>query len=89
MSGKTIKYAIKCGNDYLQRIEPNENYSRTATAPTMGTRYSYNEFNTVWAKELCYIEPLTVSSYLKVVFEEYRWGVKDPKQLELIPYMEG
>ena len=88
MNGKTIKYAIKRGNEYLQRIEANENYSRTGTAPTMGAKHSYSEFVSVWGKELCYIEPLTVSSYLKVLFEEYRWNEKKPKEIKIIPFYE-
>ena len=36
MNGKTIYYAIKIGDEYMQGIEPNENYCRSGTAPTMG-----------------------------------------------------
>ena len=85
MRGKTFRYAIKCNGKYLQGIKPNDHYSRTGTAPTMGVRHSFTEFETVWGEDVCYIEPLTVSNYLKVLFEEYRWNTKNPKDIKLIP----
>jgi hypothetical protein len=88
LQGKTIKYAIKRGNKYLQRIEPNENYSWTGTAPTMSVRHSYNEFNTLWSKDVYYIEPLTVMNYIKILFEEYRWNNKKPMEIKIIPFEE-
>lgn len=86
MNGKTIYYAIKIGDEYIQGIEPNENYCRSGTAPTMGARYSYSEFKSIWGYDIKLIESLTVASYLKVLFEEYRWNEKELEKIELIPY---
>ena len=85
---KTLKYAIKCGNKYMQGIEPNEYYSRTGTAPTMGARHCFHEYKSIWGDEIKGTEPLTTVSYLKVIFEEYRWEERDPKEIEIIPYWE-
>ena len=52
MNGKTIYYAIKIGDEYMQGIEPNENYCRSGTAPTMGARYSYSEFKSIWGYDI-------------------------------------
>lgn len=86
MNGKTIYYAIKIGDEYMQGIEPNENYCRSGTAPTMGARYSYSEFKSIWGYDIKLIESLTVASYLKVLFEEYRWNEKELEKIEVIPY---
>lgn len=85
MNGKTIYYAIKIGDEYMQGIEPNENYCRSGTAPTMGARYSYSEFKSIWGYDIKSIESLTVTSYLKVLFEEYRWNEKELEKIEVIP----
>ena len=85
---KTLKYAIKCGDKYLQGIEPNKYYSRTGTAPTMGARHCFHEYETTWRKEFKITEPLTTINYLKVLFEEYRWEEKEPIEIEIIPYWE-
>lgn len=86
MNGKTIYYAIKIGDEYMQGIEPNENYCRSGTAPTMGARYSYSEFKSIWGYDIKLIESLTVASYLNVLFEEYRWNEKELEKIEVIPY---
>lgn len=86
MNGKTIYYAIKIEDEYMQGIEPNENYCRSGTAPTMGARYSYSEFKSIWGYDIKLIESLTVASYLKVLFEEYRWNEKELEKIEVIPY---
>lgn len=48
-----VGYAIKRGNRWLQGIKTSPNYVRSGTAPTMGTRYTYSEFQTVWEKSKC------------------------------------
>ena len=88
MVRKTLKYAIKCDGKYLQGIEPNENYSWSGTAPTMGARYCYSEYKTVWGDEFKVAEPLTMISYLRVISEEYRWKEKEAVEIEIIPYWE-
>lgn len=88
MKGKTIFYAIKIGDKYMQGIEPNENYCRSGTAPTMGARYSYNEFKSILGNEIKPIEPLTITNYLKVLLEEYRWNERKIKKIEIIPYRD-
>lgn len=85
MNGKTIYYAIKIGNKYMQGIEPNENYCRSGTAPTMGTRFSCSEFKSVLGDEIKPIEPLTVANYLKILLEEYRWNERNVDKIEIIP----
>lgn len=86
MNGKTIEYAIKVNGKYMQGIEANEKYNRSGTAPTMGTRYSYSEFKSIWGNDIKLIEPLTVASYLKVLLEEHRWNEKELEKIEVIPY---
>lgn len=88
METKTLKYMIKRGGKYLQGIKPNEHYSRTGTAPTMGARHCFHEYETVWGDEPKTTEPLTTASYLKVIFEEYRWEKKAPKEIKVIPCWE-
>ena len=88
MRNKTLTYAIKCGDKYLQGIEPNKYYSRTGTAPTMGARHCFHEYETIWENEFKITEPLTTIGYLKVLFEEYRWGEREPIEIEIIPYWE-
>lgn len=88
MNGKTIYYAIKIGDEYMQGIEPNENYCRSGTAPTMGARYSYSEFKSILGKEIKPIEPLTITNHLKVLLEEYRWNERELKEIEIIPYRD-
>lgn len=88
MRMKTLKYAIVCNGKYLQGIKPNEHYSKTGTAPTMGARHCFHEYETVWDSKFVIIEPLTTVSYLKVLFEEYRWKEKEPIEINIIPYFE-
>ena len=85
MNGKTIMCAIKVGDKYMQDIKPNENYCRSGTAPTMGTRFSYSEFKSVLGDEIKPIEPLTITNYLKVLLEEYRWNERNVDEIEIIP----
>ena len=85
MKGKTNFYAIKIGDKYMQGIEPNENYCRSGTAPTMGARYSYSEFKSILGDEIKPIEPLTITNYLKILLEEYRWNERNVDKIEIIP----
>lgn len=73
---------------YLQGIEPNEHYSRTATAPTMGDRHSYSEYKTVWGGEIKAFERLTVVSYIRVLLEEFRWKDRVPFFFQVEPILE-
>ena len=82
---KTLMYIIKRDGEYLIGVEPNEHYSRTGTAPAMGARHCFHEYVTVWGCEPRPTEPLTAASNLKVLFEEYRWEERDPKNIEIIP----
>ena len=80
-----LYYAIKCGRKYIKGIEPNEKYTKSATSPTMGTRYAHSDFVTVLSDEVVYIERLTAINYLRTLMEEFRWGDKKPRKIELIP----
>lgn len=79
------RYAVKRGNKWLQGIESNENYCCSATAPTMGSRYTYSEYKTVWGTEQKTFERLTAANYIKVLLEEYRWGDKCTMKIQVIP----
>lgn len=81
---KTVFYAAKRHGLYLHGIEPNENYAPSVTAPTMGRRYTYNEFSTVWGKEPKYFEPLTFVSNLQVILSEYRWECRKTEDFRII-----
>lgn len=65
-----ILYMIYMNGKYLQGIEPNEHYSRTGTAPTMGARHTPAEYKTVWDFKIKAFEPLTATNYIKCIFEE-------------------
>lgn len=88
MRTKAVSFSIECNGQYLQGIKPNEHYSRTGTAPTMGARHCFHEYETLWGNDFKVTEPLTTVSYLKVLFEEFRWGEKKPMPINLIPYCE-
>lgn len=80
-----IFYKIEMNGKYLQGIEPNEYYSRTGTAPTMGARHTPAEYKTIWGSEIKMFEPLTATNYIKCVFEEFRWQDRKPADLKIIP----
>ena len=67
-----IAYAIKRGNKWLQGVKANEKYCCSATAPTMGNRYAYSEYKTMWGDDQKTFEPLTATGYIKTLLEEYR-----------------
>ena len=79
-----IYYQIKMGGKYLQSIEPNKHYCRTGTAPTMGALHSSAEYKSVWGSEPKSFEPLTATSYIKVIFEEFRWKDRNPQDIKII-----
>ena len=80
-----IYYAIKIGRKYVKGIEPNEKYAKSSTAPTIRMRYAHSDFVTVLSDEVVYIERLTAINYLRTLMEEFRWGDKKPRKIELIP----
>lgn len=83
---KTLQYAVRTATFlYLQDIEPNENYSFTGTAPTMGARHSFCEYKTVWGAKEKYFEPLTLANYIKVLLEEYRWEQRPVEAFVILP----
>lgn len=84
-----VRYAIKRGNRWLQGIEPTSNYVGNAKAPTMGVRYTYFEFKTVWGKEQVTFERLTLANYIKVLLEEYRWGELKPMEFKVVTVCGG
>ena len=85
---KTIFYNIKRNGKYLQTVEANESYCASGVAPTMGVRHSWSEYKTVWGNEPKNIEPLSVTSYMRILLEEYRWEEKKPTKIEIIPCTE-
>ena len=80
-----IYYYVKMNGKYLHGIEPNKLYSQTGIAPTMGNRHTPAEYKSIWSSEPKPIEPLTVASYIKVIFEEFRWNDRKPKDIKIIP----
>ncbi len=84
-----IRYAVKRCNRWLQGIEANSNYVGSGTAPTMGTRYTYSEFRTVWGKDQVTFERLTLTSYIKVLLEEYRWCDLKPMEFKVVAVYGG
>ena len=86
---KTLFYAVRNEHGlYLQGIEPNENYSHTGTAPTMGNRHTPTEFRSVWKSTMKSFEPLTLANYIKVILEEYRWETRLPTHFAILPMNE-
>lgn len=89
-----MNYAISRTVDaeklYLQRIEANEKYSKSATATTMGDRHNYSEYNTVWGREKKAFERLTATNYIKTLLEEFRWDrIPFFFQVEPVPEASG
>lgn len=84
----TFRYAIKRGGKWLQGVEPNSNYCCSKTAPTMGNRFAYSEYKTVWGIEQKSFERLTAGNYIKTLIEEYRWGDKCPMKFQIVPISE-
>ena len=82
---KTIKYAIRCKDKWLQDIEPNEYYCPSSKAPTMGTRHNASEFKTVWGDNPVYFEKYTVLNCARVILEEQRWEDAPVESFEIIP----
>ncbi len=80
-----LYYHIKMNGRYLQGIEPNKQYSSTGRAPTMGALHCSAEYRSLWSKEPKEFEPLTATSYIKVIMEEYRWKNRKPADIKLIP----
>lgn len=80
-----VAYAIKRGNKWLQGVKTNEKYCCSATAPTMGNRYAYSEYKTMWGDDQKTFEPLTAAGYIKTLFEEYRWGDKTAMKFAVVP----
>lgn len=85
---KLIMYTVKRGGKWLQGIETNSNYVRGACAPTMGARHTFAEYKTIWGDKSKSFEPLTLSSYLRILFEEYRWETKKPLEIKIMPDRE-
>lgn len=81
----SLTYAIKRNGKYLQGITPNEHYSRSGTAPTMGARHCFHEYKSIWGSEPKTYEMLTAANYLKIIFEEFRWDEKKPSEVRIIP----
>lgn len=79
-----IYYVIKRNEKYMTGIKPNEKYS-IGKAPTMGNNHTFSEFNTMWSDEPTAFEPLTAASYIKILFEEYRWNDKAITEIHIIP----
>lgn len=84
-----VRYAIKRCNRWIQGIEPNSNYVGSGRAPTMGTRYTYSEFKTVWGNEQRTFERLTIANYIKVLLEEYRWNELKPMEFKVVAVYGG
>lgn len=85
---KTIEYAIQREDGmFLQGIEENENYKRDGYV-IQSNLHTYNEYNTVWGEEPRFIEPLTLTSYLRSLFEEFRWETRKPFNFKVIPLEE-
>lgn len=84
-----MRYAICRTEDtqrlYLQRVEPNEKYCASATAPTMGDRHSHSEYRTKWGEEKVSLERLTAVNYIRILLEEFRWKERIPFFIEIEP----
>lgn len=84
-----MNYAISRTRDaellYLQGAEPNEKYSSSATAPTMGDRHSYAEYRTIWGSTKTVFERMTAVNYIKILLEEFRWRERTPFFFQVEP----
>lgn len=83
---KYLYYSVRIETGlFLQGVEINEDFKRGAVAPTMGNRHTYTEFKTVWGEKQVFFEPLTLSGYIKILLEEYRWETRQPYSFEILP----
>lgn len=83
-----IYYSILMNGKFLQSVEPNKNYSASGRAPTMGPRHIPAEYKSKWGNEVKRFEPLTAANYIKIIFEEFRWGDRRPTNIKIIPSEE-
>ena len=84
--GKEIKDNFPPLREVLVGIEANEKYCPNSKAPTMGTTHACSEFKTVWSiDEAATFERMTAVNYIKVLFEEFRWGDREPFEITIIP----
>lgn len=84
-----IRYAIKRGNRWLQKIEGSQSYVCGAAAPTMGARHTFSEYQTVWGTEPILFERLTATNCIKILLEEYRWGDLKPMDFKVVAIYGG
>lgn len=80
-----LRYAIRISDKYVQEIEPNDDYVYGACSPTMGVCHSYSEYTVILGDVLKSFERLTASNYLKILFEEFRWGEKPYSEIVIEP----
>lgn len=84
-----IRYAIKRGKRWLQCVKESPSYTGSATAPTMGARHTFSEFQTEWGTEMVLFERLTAANCIKVLMEEYRWGDLRPMEFKVVCMPNG
>lgn len=83
---KPTFYMVKNNKgQFLQGIKINDNYCRTGTAPTMGNRHIPSEYNTVWGDDPKSFEPLTLTSYIKILLEEHSSGDVRAEAISILP----
>lgn len=86
---KQIFYSVRRRDFlYLQGIEPNENYKAGAKSPTMGTPHISADYRSIWGKKERLLEPLTLTSYIKIILEEYRWEDRLPDDLAILYHVD-
>ena len=66
------QFAIMDGDMFLQKLEPNERYAKTARG-IQTDRHSYSEYTPVFGHEERWMDSRTATSYLAGLVEHLRW----------------
>ena len=66
------KFAIMDGNMFLQRLEPNERYAKSARG-IQTDLHTYSEYTPIFGHEEHWMDSRTATSYLAGLVENLRW----------------
>ena len=69
---KVKQFAVMDGDMFLQRLEPNERYAKSARGIQTGL-HTYSEYTPIFGHEEHWVDSRTATSYLAGLVENLRW----------------
>ena len=69
---KVKQFAVMDGDRFLQRLEPNERYAKSARGIQTGL-HTYSEYTPIFGHEEHWMDSRTATSYLAGLVENLRW----------------